>query len=120
MRSFKNLTGKQLETMLINTKAEMKRRENMEAALAEIKNVLKKHKLTIQDIDLHAFSKKDRKKPQANSPKSRRVVQAKYANPTGTDKWSGRGRAPVWVNHICQEEGISLEDFKKDSRFTVK
>ena len=58
MATLKNLTGGQLEKMLVNTKAEIKRREHIQVATAEIRAVLKKYKLTMQDIDLQAFNKK--------------------------------------------------------------
>ena len=58
MASLKKFTSGQLEKMLANTKAEIKRREHIQVATAEIRTVLKKYKLTIKDIDLRAFNKK--------------------------------------------------------------
>ena len=123
MATLKNLTGGQLEKMLVNTKAEIKRREHILVATAEIRAVLKKYKLTMQDIDLQAFNKKAAGKTartggaQSGGRDNRKRVKAKYANPNGADTWSGRGRAPIWVLELCQKEGIELAAFKKDSRF---
>ena len=123
MASLKNLTGGQLEKMLANTKAEIKRREHIQAATLEIRAVLKKYKISMQDIDLQASNKKAAGKTartgkvQSGERDNRKRVRAKYANPNGTDSWSGRGRAPTWVLELCQKEGIELAAFKKDSRF---
>lgn len=127
MSSLKNLTGGQLEKMLVDTKAEIKRREHIQAAATEIRAVLKKYKITMQDIDLQAFNKKavgksDRAvkakgKLQLGTSDNRKRVKAKYANPKGAETWSGRGRAPAWIKELCQKEGIELAAFKKDSRF---
>ena len=123
MASLKKFTSGQLEKMLANTKAEIKRREHIQVATAEIRTVLKKYKLTIKDIDLRAFNKKAAGTPpltgkaQAEGRDNRKRVKAKYAKPKGIETWSGRGLAPAWVREICQKEGIELATFKKDSRF---
>ena len=123
MSSLKNLTRGQLAKMLVNAEAEIKRRENTKEATAEIQAVLNKHNLTIQDIDLSALNKriarntKNTKKAQSRALDKRKRVKVKYANPKGTEVWSGRGRAPAWVVKLCQEEGIDLAAFKKDGRF---
>ena len=126
MATLKNLTGGQLEKMLANTKAEIKRREHIQAATLEIRAVLKKYKIAMQDIDLQALNKKaagktaQTGKVQSGRRDNRKRVRAKYANPNGADTWSGRGRAPTWVLELCQKEGIELAAFKKDSRFIRK
>ena len=123
MASLKNLTGKQLEEMLANTKAEINRREHIQAAIAEIRAILKKYKISMQDIDLQHFNKKAAGKTartgkaQSGARDNRKHVKAKYANPNGTEIWSGRGRAPAWVTKLLQKEGVKLAAFKKDSRF---
>ena len=109
--------------MLASANNEIKRRENIKIAAGEIEAVLKKYKLSMQDIDLQAFNKKKKRKTnnkgssQRTTTDKRNRVQAKYTNPDNHEKWSGRGRAPAWVTKICQKEGLDLEAFKKDSRF---
>ena len=123
MASLKNLTNGQLDKMLSSTKAEIKRRENLQAAAVEIRAVLKKYKITMQDTELQAFYKKALGKTtrigkaQSGTHDNRKRVKVKYANPNGAETWSGRGRAPAWVMEICQKDGIELAAFKKDSRF---
>ena len=123
MTSFKDLTSPQLKKMLANTEAEIKRREQIQLATTEILALLKKYKITMQDIDLQALNRKavgqvaKTRKPQPGARDNRKRVKAKYKNPTGSETWSGRGRAPSWVLLICQKHGIELATFKKDSRF---
>ena len=124
MKSLKNLSGRQLEKMLANTNAEIRRREHIQAATAEIQVVLTKYKITMQDIDLRAFNKKRTRKTSRTSKAkvgardNRKHVEIKYAKPKGIETWSGRGLAPAWVREICQKEGIDLAAFKKDRRFS--
>ena len=123
MVSLKNLTGGQLKKMLANAEAEIKRREHIQAATAEIRAILTTYKITIQDIDPRAFNKKAagkiarKGKTQAGARDNRKHVKVKYVKPNSTETWSGRGLAPAWVREICQKEGIELTSFKKDSRF---
>ena len=77
MASLKNLTGGQLEKILANTKAEIKRREHIQAAIAEIRVILKKYKISMRDIDLRAFNQKTAVKTTGQARcRSRRVTIA--------------------------------------------
>ena len=114
-----DMTSKQLETMLTKAKGEIKRRENIQSATAEIKAVLKKYKISMRDIAPKAFSKNSNSKSLTKSSSERKPVKAKYANLNSDEKWSGRGRAPKWVMEICKNEGIDLKAFKEDERFAV-
>ena len=123
MEKLKKLTSVELDTVLANTQAEIKRRKNIESAVAEIKSVLKKYKISMGDIDTKAFHQKGAKKvvsknkSQTRKNDNRKNVVAKYSNLNGTAEWSGRGRAPAWVVELCEKEDIDLPTFKKDNRF---
>ena len=123
MTKLKNLTAAQLNEMIDETKAELKRRETMNAAALEICTILKKYKIHIQDIDAQAlqktdFSKRQKKASASAKPRDqRRAVKAKYKDPYGTATWTGRGRTPSWVLGICKEHSINVDSFKKDVRF---
>ena len=143
MSSLKELSANQLSKMLTETQAELKRRENIDKARKDIQAVLKKYKITIDDLDLGVSSKKSTskktaakkstekkaatkkagsKKRAAKTPRKndqRAAVAAKYHNPATGDKWSGRGRAPVWVTSLCTAEAIDIEQFKADPRFRI-
>ena len=129
--------------MLTETQAELKRRENIDKARKDIKAVLKKYKITIDDLDFGVSAKKPvgkkaaakkstekkaatkkagSKKRAAKTPRKndqRAAVVAKHHNPATGDKWSGRGRAPLWVTSICATEAIDIEQFKADLRFRI-
>lgn len=143
MSSLKQLSANQLSKMLTETQAELKRRENIDKARKDIQAVLKKYKITIDDLDLGTSSKisaskkaaakkstekkaatkkAGAKKRAVKTPRKndqRAAVAAKYHNPATGDKWSGRGRAPVWVTSLCTAEAIDIEQFKADLRFRI-
>jgi DNA-binding protein H-NS len=143
MSSLKQLSANQLSKMLTETQAELKRRENIDKARKDIQAVLKKYKVSIDDLDLGTSSNKSAskrtaakkstgkksatkkaaaKKRTAKTPRKndqRAAVAAKYHNPATGDKWSGRGRAPVWVTSLCTAEAIDIEQFKADPRFRI-
>lgn len=143
MSSLKQLSANQLSKMLTETQAELKRRENIDKARKDIQAVLKKYKITIDDLDLGTSSKisaskkaatkksiekkaptkkAGAKKRAVKTPRKndqRAAVAAKYHNPATGDKWSGRGRAPVWVTSLCTAEAIDIEQFKADPRFRI-
>lgn len=123
MSSLKKLTVAQLSQMIDETKAELKRRENIEAATSEMRAILKKYKIDIQDIDTQILrkdsaSKGSKKRSSASKSRDqRRIVKAKFKDPDGTATWTGRGRTPSWVVGICAKNGIDVDTFKKDDRF---
>ena len=143
MSSLKKLSANQLSKMLTETQAELKRRENIYKARKDIQAVLKKYKITIDDIDLSVSAKKlvgkkaatkksigkkaatkkaGTKERAAKTPRKndqRAKVAAKYHNPATSDKWTGRGRAPSWVISLCTEEAIDITQFKADPRFRI-
>ncbi len=123
MATLKKLSAAQLNKIIDDTRAELTRRKNIDAATTEIRSILKKYKIDFQDIDLNITtrtgSRSSAKKPAkvAKSRDQRSTVRAKYKDPNSPATWSGRGRTPAWVQGICQSEGIDIEGFKKDNRF---
>ena len=123
MTTLQKLSAKQLNKLIDETQAELARRKNIDAAASEIRSTLKKYNVSIQDIDLNTVTKSDGKRIIKRRPKAtksqdqRRTVQPKYKDPNSTTTWTGRGRTPAWVQHICQNENIDIKKFKKDSRF---
>ena len=123
MTNLKTLTEAQLNKMINNTKAELKRRETINAATLEICTILKKYKIDIQEIDAQVLqktgaSKRQKKVTASAKPRDqRRAVKAKYKDADGTATWTGRGRTPSWVLGICTKHGIDVDSFKKDGRF---
>ena len=130
MQKLSKLTNKQLDKMLLDTQAELKRRQAIADAASEIHVVLNKHALTIDDFDISSLrlsktTVKDskvaatKKRSGTNKTDNRMKVAPKYKSLDGTQTWTGRGRAPKWVAAQCNSEGISVDTFKKDKRFAV-
>ena len=123
MTTLQKISIAQLNKIIDETQTELLRRQNIESATAEIRSILEKYKIDFQDIKLNTVPKARRKlstKKRAKTPKSldqRSTVKAKYKDPNSTATWSGRGRTPAWVQGICENKGIAVDDFKKDSRF---
>ena len=123
MTNLKKLLAAQLNKIIDETQAELKRRKNVDAATVEIRAILRKYKINFQDIDLKLITKsvgKSSTKKRAKVTKSRdqrSTVKAKYKDPNSAATWTGRGRTPAWVQGICQNEGINIDGFKKDDRF---
>ena len=129
--------------MLAETQDELDRRRTIEKARKEIEVILKRYKISIDDL-LPALSTKKPtrkkaattisagKKPSGKKTKGnklvaknlrrkdrRAAVASKYHEPATSNKWSGRGRAPAWVTRICNAETINIEQFKTDPRFRI-
>lgn len=136
MKHLEKLTDKQLAATAKEIAAEEKRRANLKAAASAILTVLKKHRLSVRDLtDLDLGQKpasRAKKKPvgkkgipaaakktSAKKSDKRAMVADKYKNPKGTEKWSGRGRAPKWVSNILAEKSISIAQFKADKRYKI-
>jgi len=123
MTTLKKLSAAQLNRIIDETQAELTRRKNIDAATVEICSILKKYKIDFKDIDLSTTTKTGGKisiKKRAKVTKlrdQRSTVKAKYRDPNSAATWTGRGRTPAWVQGICQNEGIDIDGFKKDSRF---
>jgi DNA-binding protein H-NS len=130
MPKLSKLTNTQLDKMLLDAQAELKRREGVTKAEKEIRAVLKKYSITIGDIDLAALrsstdtSRKgkagaNKKAKRAGGKDNRASVAAKFKSLDGSQTWTGRGRAPKWVVSLCEREGMSVDAFKEDVRFLI-
>ena len=123
MATLEKLSAPQLIKIIDDTQAELKRRKNIAAATAEIRSILNKYRINFQDIDTQALANTRGRKRKIKSPVAmksrdeRNTVKPKYKDPDSVASWSGRGRAPKWVQNICQKDGIDIETFKKESRF---
>jgi DNA-binding protein H-NS len=78
--------------------AEAARKEELSAAKEKITAIMREHGLTLADLSGAAS-----KSPKAE--KTRNPVPMKYRDPTTGQSWTGRGRAPKWL------EGKNKADF---------
>ncbi|QBE67553.1 H-NS histone family protein [Pseudoduganella lutea] len=93
MASYQEIKAKIAE---LERQAEELRRAEREGAIQKIRELMQNHGLSVQDL---AGSTK--KQPK----KDRSPVAAKYRDPKSGATWTGRGRAPLWLN------GRSKDDF---------
>jgi DNA-binding protein H-NS len=123
MSKLSKLTKTQLDKMLLDTQAELSRREGVTKAEKEIRAILEKYSINIGDIDLAALrpSADGSRKGKAGAKRkaNRASVAAKFKSLDGSETWTGRGRAPKWVVSQCESEGISVDAFKQDARFLI-
>ena len=136
MKQLEKLTDKQLAATAKEIAAEEKRRANLKAAASAILAVLRKHKLSVSDLPglglgqtgttrakRKTAAKRGRpakaKNVVAKKNDKRSKVAFKYKNPKGSEKWSGRGRAPKWVSAILSKKRISVAQFKTDKRYKI-
>ena len=148
MKNIQKLTDRQLALTARSIEAEKKVRANRKAAAMAILAILKKHKLSVNELsELNLGQKrKTRTKKKTSSEKARSAketikdddaratkvknasadkndkrseVAFKYKDPKGVGKWSGRGRAPRWVTEIIAKKRISMERFKADKRYKI-
>ena len=128
MKIIKNLSDKELAHTAKQIALETKARANRKSAAREILAVLKKHNLKLKDLPDLDFATRSKKSKTAVSTKvqkdskktdKRAKVDAKFRNPKGSERWTGRGRAPNWVSKIIDERKITIEQFKADKRYKI-
>ena len=121
MVNIEKLTDKALADLAKEIQKEKVKRTRINLAQTDIRKALKKHEVSIDEINIKEFVLRDKpkKKPKSPALSGRTHVKPKYHNPKGSERWSGRGRAPSWVVQICEENKISLAEFKKKSEFSV-
>jgi DNA-binding protein H-NS len=136
LKIMKELSDRDLILAAREIEAESKLRANRRAAASAILTILKKHKLSVSDLpdlDLgqhgkaRTGKKSAAKRGRLSKPKvitgkkndQRAKVAFKYKNPQGSGNWSGRGRAPKWVEEILKKRNISLIQFKSDRRYKI-
>ena len=136
MNNIEKLTDRELVLAARKIEAEAKIRANRKSAASAILAVLRKHKLSVSDLPSLDFGQirttRAKKKPAAKRGRpakaqtvavkkndKRAQVAFKYQNPKGSEKWSGRGRAPKWVNDIIAKKRISIEQFKAHKKYKI-
>ncbi len=142
MKSLKTMTNVQLSSVVAAAKAEIEYRAAIKKAATEVKAVLNKYNVKLEDlisegplaIKAKGGAKKQKRKTRNTpvkqskplKPKAklkeqdrRAVVKPKYKNPLSSQSWSGRGRAPQWVLEICEAEKMNILEFKTDKRFST-
>lgn len=141
MKIIKRLSDSELAVTARQIEAETKLRASRRAAATAILAVLKKHKLSVADLSelglkanrktkratkapakrgrLAKASKANPVAKKAKGTDKRTKVAMKYKNPTSSEQWTGRGRAPKWVAEILTKRKITIAQFKNDGRYKI-
>lgn len=80
----------------LQTLAEQARQDEMVEARRKVRELMDAHKLSPSD-----FAESNEKKKQTEK---KGTVQAKYRDPDSGATWTGRGRAPRWLNRRDKDE----------------
>ena len=119
MNSIKKLSGRELEKLINQAAFELESRKRIESLNKDIQKVLSKHKVTKAELAIVIDTLKGASKVSKSKARSVKKVPPKYRNPASSETWTGRGRTPKWVTHLCGSRGISVEDFKQNSEYLV-
>ena len=126
MKTLSELTTKALEKTIDEAQTELRRRESILQATQEIVKILKKHNLTAGDIEFKTLQSKSKSNPRlkvtgtpSKQKKTRAKLPPKFKSPDGSQKWTGRGRAPGWVVALCEAEDLTIDAFKQNQRFKI-
>jgi len=85
MATYKDLLAQKAK---LEEQLESARVAELEAVIAQTRQIVLEYGLTAEDIGLTSKSKKKA---------SKKTVAAKYMDPKTGVTWSGRGRAPAWI-----------------------
>jgi DNA-binding protein H-NS len=73
----------------LQTLAEIARKDEIKVAIQKIKDMMHLHGVTVDDLSSGTRSK---------AAKSKGTVAAQFKNPESGETWTGRGRAPRWLD----------------------
>ena len=96
------LSTAELKAIAAKIPDEIEKRKGEELAhlVEDIKTLCEGRGYTLQDLALAI----------ENGVKIKRPVAIKYRHPSTGETWTGRGRAPLWVQKWLSTEGNLLED----------
>ena len=90
MSTYKELLEKKAA---LDAEIEAARKEEIGAAVSMVRELIAEFDLTERDI----FGG-SRSSASSSEPKVRKAVAAKYRNPATGETWTGRGKAPKWID----------------------
>jgi DNA-binding protein H-NS len=119
MNAIKKLSGKELERLISQAASELESRKRLESLNKDIQKILSKHKVTKAELSTLIDTLKWNHKSSRAKTRAVTKVLPKFRNPAGAETWTGRGRTPKWVAHICSTAGISVEEFKRSAQYLI-
>ena len=99
MSTYKELLEKKAA---LDAEIEAARKEEIGAAVSMVRELIAEFDLTERDIFGGSRS-------SASSLKIKKPVAAKYRNPATGETWTGRGKAPKWIDGQEREQYLIVE-----------
>ena len=124
MGELDNLSNTELQKKLNELNDELQRRKAVETATQKINKILSAYGLEYTDIQPRT-RKPSQTKNRTKGDRSTQVgnkrteVKPKYHDGARKNFWTGRGRAPKWVTAICEEQNMTLTEFKSSENFLL-
>lgn len=90
-------TYKQIQDQIkqLQHQAEELRKKELGNAISQIKSIMAEYGITTADLGMGTKKK---------STRPRAPLAPKYRNPTTGETWSGRGKAPKWIDQKNREK----------------
>lgn len=79
----------------LHSLAEAARKDELSGAIQKIKELMQLHGITVEDLDSRG---------RAKPAKAKSTVAAQFKNPETGETWTGRGRAPRWLDGKDKEQ----------------
>lgn len=98
---------KQIESL--TKQAEDLRKSEFEGVVADIKDKMQKHGITLADLGGSEKTSSSRASKKTSSSSGSKVA-AKFRNTSTGETWSGRGRTPKWLAE-AEAKGAKRESF---------
>ena len=120
MIKLEKLETKELNLVIKDAQNELAKRQRLAQAKSKIQKIIREYQISnsdIKDLLVQTAKTKPRNRP-VSAGKTKRVKPV-YQNPDGNEKWSGRGRSPLWVKAICNSQSISIDEFKTDQQYRI-
>ena len=119
MNAFKKLSEKELTKLMDQAASELANRKRIETLNKDIQKVLAKHKVTKPELTVLIDAIRSQTKLSKSKARAASKVAPKFKNPTGSETWTGRGRAPNWVTVLCNDADISIDEFKTSTHYLI-
>jgi DNA-binding protein H-NS len=88
----------------LNRQIEQARQQQLQTAYTQIREIMESVQITEADLQNHFH-----RRAKTASPMAGTKVPPKYINPETGEKWTGRGRQPLWVE-AALKNGRRLDD----------
>ncbi|WMY10962.1 H-NS family nucleoid-associated regulatory protein [Paraburkholderia phenoliruptrix] len=102
----------------LQAQAEAIAKKQSSKVIAEIRDLMASHGVTIADIEAHAGGKPGRE--PAGDRSTTKTVAAKYRDPKSGATWTGRGRAPAWIASAKDRNKFLIDGTAEQPAATAK